>query len=993
MANISSDIYQLSGFINDIKKQFIDIPEDTLFMSLFGYTAEVYSNMLQNTVVMASEYSNESIPVKAKFEKNIITHALSNGITDINATPAKMTVLLGFLEKDIINVMRNDRFVFDKDIKIFIESFEFHTEYDIFINRNLLPNGEYTYTAQYDTSQKNPLSTIINPYLNPPARMLVDNEWFIYLQCDIRQYEQMEIYKKVLTDNAIENKTINFDFESQLASFEIDALEGGVNIHLTPVYEGLYDNKQQRYFYYSYIDSTNIRIKFDRDSYEPRINADITINLKTTQGSAGNFTYKSDFSFNIESVKYGYSNMAAAIKPISNSEFGSDKKTIEDLKRMIPKEALSRGSITNTSDLENFFNMIETNNSKLYFSKKRDNQLERIYFAYLLLKDNQNMIIPTNTISLKIKESDFTNTENNKYVFNPGKLIYYDTTKLPYGVVGRSSLEPPIFMNTIDVDEVTDKSKYSIAITGFDKLTPSNPTIISLTTKAIDIIESGGYPNVLFKFKVFAPDGGKLELKIKNNIGEEVDVVENGIWGNGTVNPFNLSSNFNSTMYFNSSCNIKGVYTITISVVDLDNSEAVIASNTVDLNIGGFIYTLPFMSVINTNPLYISYYLNIINMTKFLNFDYINQICKLQFISTHVEWKREYLTDRNTYKLNLATMQNIATDEGIIEKDDTGNIININMKVFAIIYSDNVPYRYIEGKFMNYDEATFIYNFQFQFQSNDVMNEDNLIRIENLLDIGTVNNSYGYLHANSKTVIYILSKQDLQYGRDDADSYIPGLDGYTLTNKYSISNGLDFFFNYSHIISSNVTPVLEEDGSTSYLLKSVPVVKQSYINNEDKIKNFIYQIDKRKEYINYSLSILEDSFGIDFKFFNTYGPSNRFTIDQSALIDKVNLTMRFKIKVIANTDKYIVSYITKDVKDYIEDINTISDLHIPNLITHITNKYSEQLVYFEFIGINDYGPGYQHVYQDTEVITGVVPEFLNINTLDNGDPDIDISIV
>ena len=61
------------------------------------------SDMFQNSIVMASEFSNESIATKAKFEKNIIAHALGLGITDINAKPAQMNVFLIFLEQDIIN--------------------------------------------------------------------------------------------------------------------------------------------------------------------------------------------------------------------------------------------------------------------------------------------------------------------------------------------------------------------------------------------------------------------------------------------------------------------------------------------------------------------------------------------------------------------------------------------------------------------------------------------------------------------------------------------------------------------------------------------------------------------------------------------------------------------------------------------------------------------------------------------------------------------------
>lgn len=987
MANINADIYGLSEFVNDIKKQFINIPEDTLYMGTFGYTGEVYSNMLQNAVIMASEYSNEGIPVKAKFEKNIITHALSLGISNINATPAKMSILLGFMESDLVNSMRNDRFVFDKDSSIYIENFEFHTDYDIIINRNKLPNGEYTYTARYDITRKNPLSTTTNPYLTPPARMVVENEMFIYVQCDIRQYEQSKIYRKILTDNPIENKTLTFDFDSQLASFELDVTEGNNNIHLVPMYEGLYESTLERYCYYSYIDSSNIRIKFNRDSYEPRINSDVTIDLKTTQGAKGNFTYKNELSFNFNSEKYGYSNLVVTIKPIGNSEFGSDKKSIDDLKRMIPKEALSRGSITNTTDLNNFFNMIDTDLSKLYFYKKRDNQLERLYYSYILLKDSEGTIIPTNTIDIKIKETDFSSTENNKYIFNPGNIIFYDITKNPYGTV-RVVDQNKKKSNARSL-KINEKSTYEFIINGFDKLTPFKEIITTLNIRT-DVLGTNGYTNTAVVVESSIPVDGKLSMIVKGSDNIEYDIIETGYWGkNGIAIP----ANYNKTSQFKTLCTVPGTYIVKLKLMDLDEN-IVLTEEIIELSVGGFVYTTPFMCVLNLNPLYISYYLNIIDMVKYLNFDYINQNCKLQFISTYANWKREYLVDRNTYKLNINMIQNISSDEGIIEKDDNGNIINVNMRVFAILYNDNIPYRYIEADLVNYDSSSYLYDFQFKFETNDVMNEDNYIRIDNLIDIGTENESYGYVKANTKTIIYILSKQDAAYGRDDADIYIPNLNGYTLSNKYSLINGLDFFYNYSDIISSTVNVIREADDTMSYMFKAVPVVRQTYINNDKKIKNFIYQLDKRKEYINYSLSILEDSFGIDFKFFNTYGPSNSFNIDDNLIINRVNLSMRFRVKVVANTDKYIKDYITRDIKNYIEDINEISDIHIPNLVTVITNKYREQLVYFEFIDINGYGPGYQHIYHKELINSiGAVPEFLNINTSDEGNPDIDIILV
>ena len=88
----------------------------------------------------------------------------------------------------------------------------------------------------------------------------------------------------------------------------------------------------------------------------------------------------------------------------------------------------------------------------------------------------------------------------------------------------------------------------------------------------------------------------------------------------------------------------------------------------------------------------------------------------------------------------------------------------------------------------------------------------------------------------------------------------------------------------------------------------------------------------------------------------------------------------------------IINDIIADIKTYIEDINSIQSLHMPNLITEITNKYREYLVYFEFIDMNGYGPSVQHLYSMAMPETLVIPEFLNINTLPDGTPDITIML-
>ena len=113
-------------------------------------------------------------------------------------------------------------------------------------------------------------------------------------------------------------------------------------------------------------------------------------------------------------------------------------------------------------------------------------------------------------------------------------------------------------------------------------------------------------------------------------------------------------------------------------------------------------------------------------------------------------------------------------------------------------------------------------------------------------------------------------------------------------------------------------------------------------------------IDRRRRYIQNVLVLLEDSFGIDYKFYNTYGKSLMYNIDNKTNIDRINLSLRFEIKFVAESEKVILSNITASIKDYIEDMNNITDLHMPNLITYITNLYRDHIVYIKFIGINSY---------------------------------------
>ena len=412
---VNSDIYNLSQLVEDVKKIFIPNESDeTLAIGTYGYLGALEANRLQTQVQMTGELCNEVFPSRARLERNVITHAIMTNIEDINAIPSKMTAFLAIKEADVSDCFdSNNIFVVDRECPLFVGDYEFHLEYDIKLKRIYIEKkGIYTYTAQYNIpdNREVPTSTInsTNQYLSPPAVVKVGNDSYIYLTVILSQVEHSVVSKKLVTSNIIDNKTMNFEFQNQLSYFEVHVKESEEEYYLLPVFEGssVPDSKSQYYCWYQYIDSNLIRVRFDRQSYMPGLNANIECLIKTCQGAGGNFTYGEELFVELESSNYGYKGITALLVPVTDASGGKDRKSKRELQSLIPKEALSRGSLTTITDLNNYFSMLDSELGRIVIQKKIDNQIERVYYTYFVGKDQNGNVIPSNTIDVRVDLDD-----------------------------------------------------------------------------------------------------------------------------------------------------------------------------------------------------------------------------------------------------------------------------------------------------------------------------------------------------------------------------------------------------------------------------------------------------------------------------------------------------------------------------------------------------------------------------------------------------------
>ena len=418
------------------------------------------------------------------------------------------------------------------------------------------------------------------------------------------------------------------------------------------------------------------------------------------------------------------------------------------------------------------------------------------------------------------------------------------------------------------------------------------------------------------------------------------------------------------------------------------------------------IYTIPFMLVVNADPLYVSYYLSVMNNPSLLTFSYINENSPIQFISTSLTWTRRFLTDSSFYTADMKLVENISDGKQMVEFDKDGNIKYSRLKVAMVMYNDDTtdPYRYAFGEVVSRESNT--YNIRFAFNTTDQINDDNKIRIEDVYIPKSNNKDYGYFtnHISAKLYVLCQSTEGEEYGRYDLDDIIPAesLKGWSVTNMYTVNGGINFYYNYSQVMSSIVTDkdVADSygDQESGFSIKSVPVVRHSYMNDEHNIQALINQINYEKAYIDNATELLENNFLIDFKFFNTYGKSTLFSIDKNGnhLVDRIHLTLKFEVKLLKTSDNNTKDYIINDIKQMIENLNDLDSLHIPNLITTITNTYRNSIEYIEFLGFNDYpeeiAPGIQHLYKQENDDISAVPEFLCVNVNSDMTPDIDIRL-
>lgn len=446
----------------------------------------------------------------------------------------------------------------------------------------------------------------------------------------------------------------------------------------------------------------------------------------------------------------------------------------------------------------------------------------------------------------------------------------------------------------------------------------------------------------------------------------------------------------------------------------IDDSDVPVLFSEKYFDIHAYYYMTVYNVILCRDPLYAAFYLSISNYDSYFLYEFVNEEAETQFIANRFHFARKLLLEQDTYIMNFNIAQSIIdsdlelyTKEIVEYIDKNGNkmketIITQNIRVILVVYNENgIAYRWKECDIVEVDESNKVYGFEISMTTDNMLDDNNRIKITDMNIAGTQTELYGYFSENCSAKIYILANLEIspevEYPRKDLDNIAPGYENFVVTNVYGCVDGLQIYTNYTSVLDSRVK--VDDTNDTTYYVSKVPCVGRHYMRSESQVKYLIEQIGERKAYIDYCLELVENNMNIDFKYFNTYGPAVTYKLeDQKTSIINTDLHMYFKLSLKNETDTSTKPAVIKSIKGYIEDLYETGDWHAPNLITDIINEYEDRINFIEFVGFNIYDADDQHIVLIDTGDPTTVPEFINIrNRIDPEtgelEPCIDIEIV
>jgi hypothetical protein len=952
---ISSSKYDVYSKLMYVASKYFDVQnEDYLKTGLFGYITEAMAMMMRDSSFQKTMLYNESFLNTAVMPKSIYNWAKMFGVSIPAARPAyadiQVTIPISSLSTGYVNMTQSelskskyarygndlqtligqDVIILDRENQFIAGEFKFTLEKSVFIYKS--PSNQII-TVKYCRDERP--TTLFQEIGNYFIKTYITSDNYLSFVVRAYQYSLENLEKQISGSSFLETKIHKFYFNDQFVGAKLDYEKAGsvspIELRFSNITTSVQNiSTSNRFAYYNLLENNTLQISFSSASgdFIPTANSTLRLQIFTTKGSSGNITFTGDVIFRLqeESLK----NIPILCNFFNESSIGGvDVPSLSRIKSTIINEISTRDVIVTETDLNNYFliltSLLETvNDGKITFVKKRDDILRRVFSAYILLRDGLDIdglpadssyvskVIPTNTVT-----ADFNISSNMSKSF--GTVIKRKANK--------SNEFEYVPTNALDGSE----DYYVVPFYMRVNLDP--------------------FRKVKYIYNL-TDDSTTLSYKDSSTASQSVYILPSTISLRRSIEGTNTSQ----------------YYIVTASFLTNQNLATSITSES-------GVFKLSFFRKNSDTPQGGASF-------EFRNGENMNIVS-----SASVE-------DQNRYTTTMEFAIDVATDGSEFDfssesqSSDFGTFVRLSHNNTVISVPEDAK---IELKFENITPSTTGGRINATFVSDRFLlffrNLDEIMFSDiEMSTLGAkwyqVENKVTFSSAAPENPIigdyWINSSINNSISQYDGSEWNVLKASATINTAQPSNLGVningDYYIYRETISGNNFYRLFQYDSkeyATSVRIKDIPVVHQSFFNNEANRKKFIKQLFIYIDTLRENLGKLETNTFFDLKFYNTYGDSQYYNTSRTDL----ELEM----------DIYVYEYseeLESSIRDYVrllvDKSNDKKSLRISSLIKDVSTTFSKFVDHIEFKGLN--GTFVQYLSEiETTAKNLFAPEYLNIS--------------
>ena len=451
---------------------------------------EMSSNLTSNFAHAAEKAISSQMALRASTAEELYKHMSDYDYINVFATPSTATLTM-IVDKDYIishgEIYNNNYYqvIIPKDTVFTLGNVNFGIYYPICIRIN---KHTLSPIVLYDLSTDNPLKTM--------GSNLVNYTSFSYMSMNVISIE-FPVYQFVKTTKVESITPSNgfaktYNFNDKFYAIRVYSTKDNVITELNYTFSNsVYDSYTPTAKIVVEPDSNELSVTIPQIYFtNNQIGSIITIEIYTTKGNITNnvstlTTSQITANYNLNKNSSKYSTILGRIPtPIFNVSSvrlsgGTDGLTFEEMRDRVIHNSFHNTVLVTPTDLENYF---KDNGFKI--KKYEDNLTNLTYFAYKVLKDDNNSIIPSSDIYIKLTPEMVYDELNNNST-NNSKVC--STIRGQVKLIQTKEDEDGTGIDTVGKIEITDIT--TILPTTIYRYNSNDSCCIPLTDKEIKNIE------------------------------------------------------------------------------------------------------------------------------------------------------------------------------------------------------------------------------------------------------------------------------------------------------------------------------------------------------------------------------------------------------------------------------------------------------------------------------------------------------------------------